>query len=258
MIRIEVLRVGQGREERHAALRAQAPQALFVVIEDALFVADAGPWTAAGVAVASRPRAVQDDARAPEAPGLQGLEAQESVVDAAEAVGRDQNDGKPQGQHEIHHVLAVAEGYLAAAGSLNEDGVTFRNGPAHGLSEGSHGQGIPRQGGGEVGRAGRLIAEEGLSPAAELSVYGLVRGQPGSVRLFQAAGLHGLDEHEPVIQERSHVFPEGGSNCRLPGVCVRARDEVPAHGVTPSRPESGTWRRHRRTRIPSSSGSCRS
>ena len=258
LIRIEVLRVGQGREERHAALRAQAPQALFVVIEDALFVADAGPWTAAGVAVASRPRAVQDDARAPEAPGLQGLEAQESVVDAAEAVGRDQNDGKPQGQHEIHHVLAVAEGHLAAAGSLNEDGVTFRNGPAHGFSEGCRGKGIPRQGGGEVGRAGRLIAEEGLSPAAELGVDGLVRGQPGSVRLFQAAGLHGLDEHEPVIQERSHVFPEGGSDCRLPRVCVRARDEVPEHGVTPSRPGSGTWRRHRRTRIPSWSGSCRS
>ena len=257
-VRIEMLRVGQGSEERYAAFLAQAPQAHFVVVEDALFVADAGPRTAAGVAVASRPRAVQDDACAPEASGLQGLEAQESVVDAAEAVGRDQNDGKAQSQHEIHHVFVIVEGHLAAAGSLNENGVSFRKSPAYGFSKGSHGQGVSRKGGREVRRAGRLIAEESPAPAAELSVDGLVRGQPGSVRLFQAAGLHGLDEHEPVMQESPHVFSEGGGDCRLSGVCVRARDEVSAHGATPSRPRSGTWRRHRRTRIPSSSGSCRS
>lgn len=68
---------------------------------------------------------VQDDAGAGEASGADAFEGEERVVDTAEAVGDDGDDGQGEADGEVGEGFGVGDGNEPAAGAFDEEGGMF-------------------------------------------------------------------------------------------------------------------------------------
>ena len=161
------------------------------------------------------------------AAGLHSLYAQQGLVEAAKAVGNNQDHGKLQFLHEIEQAFLLVERHIETACAFHEHAGLVLCGSPQFPGKACHGEALTGQFAGKVRRTGRQIAVQGPGHAAQaldgLHIRGTQHCFAFAVRFLQTARLHGLEDQS---------MQKTGETCRdqgLAGLRIRGRDKASLH-----------------------------